>query len=307
MAQFYEIRFKMTCFLTFIKIYRKIIPILCGYYPPLSNFALQKLKIMKRPLILVVNDDGITAPGIKALVEVATTLGEVLVVAPNSPQSGMGHAITIHDPLRLHKTKTFGEHIESYECSGTPVDCVKLAHHVVTRRDGRTIDLCISGINHGSNASLNIIYSGTMSAAMEASLEGIPAIGFSLLHFSWDADFEPSKYFVRQICEFMLENPMEKTKLLNVNIPKLPLSEIKGIKVCRQAKGRWVEAFVEGKDPSGKPYYWMSGKYDLQDSGEDHDIWALENGYVSVVPSNHDLTHYEGIEEMAALELTTVS
>lgn len=257
---------------------------------------------MKRPLILVVNDDGISAPGIKALVEVATTLGEVLVVAPNSPQSGMGHAITIHDPLRLNKTKTFGEHIESYECSGTPVDCVKLAHHVVAKRQGREIDLCVSGINHGSNASLNIIYSGTMSAAMEASLEGIPAIGFSLLHYSWDADFEPAKFFVRQICEFMLSKQLEKTKLLNVNIPKLPLADIKGIKICRQAEGRWLEEFIEGKDPSGKSYYWMSGKYDLHDTDEDHDIWALENGYVSVVPSFHDLTHYVGIDEMKALE-----
>ena len=257
---------------------------------------------MKKPLILVVNDDGISAPGIKALVEVATTLGEVLVVAPNSPQSGMGHAITIHDPLRLHKTKTFGEHIESYECSGTPVDCVKLAHHVVAKRQGREIDLCISGINHGSNASLNIIYSGTMSAAMEASLEGIPAIGFSLLDFRWEADFEPSKFFVRQICELMLSKKLEKTKLLNVNIPRLSLEEIQGIKICRQAEGRWLEEFIEGKDPSGKPYYWMSGKYDLHDDGEDCDIWALKNGYVSVVPSFHDLTHFAGIEEMKALE-----
>ncbi len=277
------------------------------FHRPLSKFAVQKIKTMKRPLILVVNDDGITAPGIKALVEVATTLGEVLVVAPNSPQSGMGHAITIHDPLRLHKTKTFGDHIESYECSGTPVDCVKLAHHVVAKNKGREIDLCISGINHGSNASLNIIYSGTMSAAMEASLEGIPAVGFSLLHYSWDADFEPSKYFVRQICEFMLNNTLETTKLLNVNIPKLPLADIKGIKVCRQAVGRWIEAFVESKDPSGKPYYWMSGKYELLDSGDDHDIWALENGYVSVVPSNHDLTYYQGINEMKALEFEMAS
>ena len=257
---------------------------------------------MKKPLILVVNDDGISAPGIRALVEVATTLGEVLVVAPNSPQSGMGHAITIHDPLRLHKTKTFGEHIESYECSGTPVDCVKLARDVIAKKSGRTIDLCVSGINHGSNASLNIIYSGTMSAAMEASLERIPAIGFSLEHFSWDADFEPSKFFVRQICELMLSDKLKKTRLLNVNIPNLPFSDIKGMKICRQAEGRWIEEFIEGKDPSGKSYYWMSGKYDLLDTGEDCDIWALRNGYVSIVPSFHDLTHYAAIEEMKALE-----
>ena len=197
----------------------------------------------------------------------------------------MGHAITIHDPLRLHRTKTFGEHIESYECSGTPADCVKLAHNVIGKKEGRTIDLCISGINHGSNASLNIIYSGTMSAAMEGSLSGIPSIGFSLNHHSWDADFEPSKYFVRLICELMLSNKLEKTRLLNVNIPQLPLSDIKGMKICRQAEGRWIEELIEGKDPSGRTYYWLGGKYDLHDKGEDCDIWALENGYVSIVPS----------------------
>jgi 5'-nucleotidase len=258
---------------------------------------------MKKPLILIVNDDSIVAPGIKALVEVATTLGEVLVVAPDSPQSGMGHAITIHDPLRLRKTKTFGEHIESYECSGTPADCVKLAHHVVAKRQNREIDLCISGINHGSNASLNILYSGTMSAAMEAYLEGIPAIGFSLLDFSWEADFEPSKFFVRQLCELMLGKSLKTCRLLNVNIPKLPLADIKGIKVCRQAEGRWIEEFVENIDPSRKPYWWMTGRYDLKDAGTDTDIWALENGYVSVVPSHHDLTHYAGLEELRGIDL----
>lgn len=256
---------------------------------------------MKKPLILVVNDDSIAAPGIRALVEVASSLGEVLVVAPNSPQSGMGHAITIHDPLRLRKTKTFGEHIESYECSGTPVDCVKLAHHVVAKRDGRTIDLCLSGINHGSNASLNIIYSGTMSAAMEAYLEGIPAIGFSLLDYSWEADFEPSKFFVRQIAEMMLRNELKETKLLNVNIPKMSLADIKGIRICRQAEGRWIEKFIEGNDPSGKPYWWMTGHFELRDHEEDTDMWALENGYVSVVPSHHDLTNFKAFEELKSI------
>ena len=257
---------------------------------------------MKKPLILVVNDDGISAPGIRALVEVASTLGEVLVVAPDSPQSGMGHAITIHDPLRLRRTKTFGDHIESYECSGTPVDCVKLAHHVIARRDGRTFDLCISGVNHGSNASLNIIYSGTMSAAMEGYLEGVSSVGFSLLDFSQEADFAPAKYFAHQICTFLLKNQSKKPLLLNVNIPRLPLADIKGIKICRQAEGYWAQEFVENNDPSGQPYYWTTGKFELKDDGDDTDIAALKSGFVSVVPSQHDLTNYKAIDVLKNLD-----
>lgn len=164
---------------------------------------------MKKPLILITNDDGVTAPGIRALVEVAQTLGDVLIVAPDSPQSGMGHAITIHDPIRLHPSRAFPG-LEAYECSGTPVDCVKLAVNVLL--EGREPDLCVSGINHGSNASINIIYSGTLSAAMEASLEGVPSIGFSLLDYSYDADFEQGKPFIRQIMQYVLENGMERLR-----------------------------------------------------------------------------------------------
>ena len=255
---------------------------------------------MQKPLILVANDDSIAAKGIKTLAEVMSEIGEVVVVAPDTHQSGMGHAITLDRPLRVVKVKHYLPNVEAYKCNGTPADCVKFGKHFLLK--GRKIDLVVSGINHGSNSSIAILYSGTMSAAMEASLEGIPAIGFSLLDFRWEADFEPSKFFVRQLCELMLSKKLEKTKLLNVNIPRLSLEEIQGIKICRQAEGRWLEEFIEGKDPSGKPYYWMSGKYDLHDDGEDCDIWALKNGYVSVVPSFHDLTHFAGIEEMKALE-----
>ncbi|MEM1124626.1 MAG: 5'/3'-nucleotidase SurE, partial [Bacteroidota bacterium] len=158
---------------------------------------------MTKPLILVTNDDGLFAPGIKALIEVVQEIGTPLVVAPDSPQSGKGHAISIHEPLRLNRVDTFGD-VEAYECSGTPVDCVKLARNVVL--NGRMPDLCVSGINHGSNVAINILYSGTMSAAMEASLEGMNSIGFSLLDFTFDADFEPSKPFVKQIIEHTLKN-----------------------------------------------------------------------------------------------------
>jgi len=256
---------------------------------------------MKKPLILVTNDDGITAPGIRALVEVARQVGEVVVVAPDSPQSGMGHAITIADPIRLHKSKAFDDfNIESYECSGTPVDCVKLAKNVVFK--DRHIDLCLSGVNHGSNASINIIYSGTLSAAMEASLEGIPSIGLSLLDYSYSANFESSKPYVQHLIAYILENGLEQGSLLNVNIPDLPGDQIKGMKVCRQADARWEEEFQESIDPRGQKYYWLTGHFVNNDSGEDTDIWALENGYISVVPSNHDLTNYRAMENLSPLE-----
>jgi len=254
---------------------------------------------MTKPLILVTNDDGIVAPGIRALVEVAAELGEIVIVAPDAPQSGKGHAITIHDPLRLNKVQVFPG-IEAYECSGTPVDCVKLAKHVVLK--GRTIDLCVSGINHGSNASINIIYSGTLSAAMEASLEDIPSIGFSLLDFSFEADFEPAKVWIKKIMQYALNNPFPHGNLLNVNIPKLPLDQIKGFRMSRQAEARWIENFVEGRDPSGQPYYWLSGEFINQDHAEDTDVWALENGYISVVPSMHDLTNYKALEAMRDID-----
>lgn len=251
---------------------------------------------MEKPLILVTNDDGIVAPGIRALVEVASTLGEVVVVAPDSPQSAKGHAITIHNPLRLRKVQTFSG-VEAWECSGTPVDCVKLAKHVVLK--GRNIDLCVSGINHGSNVSVNILYSGTLSAAMEASLEDIPSIGFSLLDFSFDADFSAAKHWAGKMIRYALEKPFPHGNLLNVNIPKLPLAQIKGAKLCRQADARWIEEFMEGRDPSGQPYYWLTGRFVNQDNGQDTDVWALENGYVSVVPAMHDLTNYQALQALA--------
>lgn len=244
----------------------------------------------EKPLILVTNDDGMFAPGLKALVAVAQNLGEVIIVAPDSPQSGQGHAVTLSEPIRLNPVEVFPG-IDAYECSGTPVDCVKLAKHIILK--DRKIDLCVSGINHGSNASINILYSGTMSAAMEAALEGIRSVGFSLLDFSYSADFTPSQPYVKTIMEFVLDGGMQVGHLFNVNIPKLPLEEIKGIKVCRQAHGRWIEEFVEGKDPRGEKYYWLTGKFEVVDEGADHDIWALENGYVAVVPSMHDLTNHE--------------
>lgn len=247
---------------------------------------------MKKPLILIVNDDGITAPGIKALKEVAEKIGKVIVVAPDSPQSGMGHAITLNKPLRLHESKIF-EDTKAYECSGTPVDCVKIAVNQVLSRKP---DLCISGINHGSNSSINIIYSGTMSAAVEAALEGIPSVGFSLLDYNWEADFSEAKKYVEIIIKQILENKLKKNTLLNVNIPARSSEPIKGIKICRQANANWEEKFDERKDPFERSYYWLTGKFVNYDQGNDTDEWALKNNYVSVVPVQFDLTAYKGID-----------
>jgi len=254
---------------------------------------------MSKPLILVTNDDGMFAPGIKALIEVAKEFGEVVVVAPDSPQSGQGHAITISKPLRINKVDVFDD-VVAYECSGTPVDCVKLAKSIILK--DRNIDLCLSGINHGSNASINIIYSGTMSAAMEASVEGIPSIGLSSMDYSFEADFTAPKFFARKIIKYAFENGFGEASLLNVNIPALPIDKIQGIKICHQADGNWTQEFIESKDPRGESYYWMTGEFKLETHDEDSDIFALKNGYVSVVPSMHDLTHYEAIDDLKKLE-----
>lgn len=254
---------------------------------------------MSKPLILVTNDDGMFAPGIHNLIDVARRFGEVVVVAPNSPQSAKGHAITIEDPLRLNKVDVF-DGLEAYECSGTPVDCVKLAKNVILK--DRKVDLCLSGINHGSNASINIIYSGTLSAAMEASIEGIPSIGFSLLDYSLDADFRASRVVVEKMVDYALTEKIKGCMLLNVNIPRLPYDQIKGFRVCRQSEGNWREEFIEASDPRGQNYYWLTGRFETEDLAHDTDLWALENGYVSVVPSGHDLTIHGAIEKNTLIE-----
>lgn len=247
---------------------------------------------MQDPIILITNDDGITAPGIRALIECVQGLGSLYVVAPDKPQSGMGHAITIHSTLRLQKFESI-ENITEFACSGTPVDCVKIA---IDKLLPRKPDLIISGINHGSNSSINIIYSGTMSAAVEGCIEGIPSIGFSLSDFSLNADFSGAKAYARNICMNVLKNKLPEGVCLNVNFPKLPKEELKGLKICRQAKAIWHEEFDERQDPSGKPYYWLTGKFVNLDEGNDTDENALANGYVSIVPVQIDFTAYKAIE-----------
>lgn len=248
-----------------------------------------------KPLILVTNDDGITAPGIRALISVMQEIGEIVVVAPDKPQSATGHAITINNTLYLNKISEDDAPFLEYSCSGTPVDCVKFAGKEVLKRKP---DLCVSGINHGSNSSINVIYSGTMSAAVEAGIEGIPAIGFSLLDFDWNADFDSAKKFIKKIALEVLKNGLPAGVVLNVNIPKLKEKEIKGIKICRQAKAMWVEKFDKRKTPQGKDYYWLTGEFVNQDGGEDTDEFALERGYISVVPVQFDLTAHHAIQQL---------
>ncbi|WP_143304856.1 5'/3'-nucleotidase SurE [Chitinophaga vietnamensis] len=239
-------------------------------------------------LILVTNDDGITAPGIKALIEAVRPLGKVVVVAPDSPQSGKGHAITIGIPLRLNQVELF-EDVEAWQCSGTPVDCVKLARDKILHRKP---DICVSGINHGANHSINVIYSGTMSAAMEAAIEGIPSVGFSFLEYSFDADFSLPVKVAREVTQRMLESDLPAGTLFNVNIPIVAEKDFRGVKICRQADAKWVEEFDERRDPHGKKYYWLTGEFKNRDTGEDTDVWALENNYASLVPVQFDLTNY---------------
>lgn len=248
-----------------------------------------KRKKEELPIILVTNDDGITAPGINNLVEAVRDLGKIVVVAPDKPQSGMGHAITIGHPLRLQAVNTFGD-IEAYQCTGTPVDCVKLAVDKILHRKP---DLCISGINHGANHSINVIYSGTMSAAVEAAIESIPSIGFSLLDYSIDANFDGARKYARLIVQKMLSRAMDKHCILNVNIPAVDHALIKGVKICRQAYAKYVEDFIERKDPHGRKYYWLTGEFVNFDKGRDTDVWALKNNFVSIVPVQFDLTNYD--------------
>ncbi len=256
--------------------------------------------MQKRPLILVTNDDGITAPGIRTLISVMNEIGDVVVIAPDSPQSGMGHAITLDSTIYCDAvTNDEGEQLE-YRCSGTPADCVKMAINEILNKKP---DLCVSGINHGSNSSINVIYSGTMSAAIEAGIEGVPAIGFSLLDYSWNANFDNLKTHIKKIVSQVLQNGLPDGIVLNVNFPKLNKKNFKGIKICRQARANWVEEFDKRTNPQGKEYYWLTGNFVNLDHGEDTDVWALENEYISVVPVHFDLTAHHYIQELNSWKL----
>ena len=282
-------------FLSFVYTFHSVLLQLSKKVSIINPILQHKTMKKDRPLILITNDDGISAPGLKALIAVMAEIGDIVVVAPDTPQSAMGHAITINSTLYLNKISKENDSFLEYSCSGTPVDCVKLAVNEILKRKP---DLCVSGVNHGSNSSINVIYSGTMSAAVEAGIEGIPAIGFSLLDYDWNANFDNIKSFIRKISLEVLENGLPEGVVLNVNFPKLEEKEIKGIRICRQAKAIWVEKFDKRKTPQGRDYYWLAGEFVNQDKGEDTDEWALHNGYISVVPVQFDLTAHHAVQQL---------
>ena len=240
----------------------------------------------KQPLILVTNDDSVKAPGLRFLIECVKPLGKVVVVAPDRPQSGTAHAVTVNHPLRLELISREKDY-EEYSCNGTPADCVKLAFRVVLKKRA---DFVFSGINHGTNASINIIYSGTMAAVFEGALAGVSSAGFSLTDYNRDADFSSSAVYIKKILKEVIKNKLPAGVCLNINIPAVPEKMIKGIKVCRQAEGTWQEDFDERTDPQGRKYYWMTGVFVKTGHGKDTDEWALEHNYISVVPVQFDFT-----------------
>lgn len=249
----------------------------------------------RKPVILVTNDDGFRAKGIEALIEMAKPFGRIIAVAPDEGNSGMSHAITIKTPLRLKK-RSRTDDVELYSVNGTPVDCVKLAMNQLFTNPP---DLILSGINHGSNSSVSIIYSGTMAATIEGSLYNVPSIGFSLLDYGNNPDFSAAVHFGRPIIEAVLENGLSNRSCLNVNIPVLPIDMIKGVKICRQNNGIWREEFEKRTDPRGQDYFWLTGFFhNNEPDATDTDEWALANGYISIVPITTDFTNYKEIERL---------
>lgn len=251
--------------------------------------------------ILVTNDDSIHSPGLRLLVEIASKFGNVKVVAPNSPQSGMGHAVTVNTNLRVLKSDVFSdlENVTTYISSGTPVDCVKWAMYQIFST--KKPDLILSGINHGRNDAVTVLYSGTMSAAMEGAIEDIPSIGFSFGAHSWKADMKPFEKYITEIIHQAFQNDFPTHTCLNVNIPDLPIEKIKGVRVCRQGVASWENLFVERLDPLGLPYYWLAGNFISQETPEkqkESDCFRLENGYITVVPIQCDLTNYAVLDAM---------
>jgi len=252
-------------------------------------------------LILVTNDDGIQAKGLKALIEVVKPFGEVVVIAPAESRSGMSHAITVKHPIRV-KTIKEEPNLTLFCCNGTPVDCVKLAINTLLDRKP---DLIVSGINHGSNSSASILYSGTMAAALEGCLNGIPSIGFSLLDYSPDAEFKGTVKYISDIIKKAFTSGIPAGTCLNVNFPKENSQDIKGVKICRQTKGVWIEEFDKRTDPQKKTYYWLTGEFtNLEPDAKDTDEWALQNNYVSIVPVQTDLTSYQAIDHFRKWNLS---
>jgi len=249
-----------------------------------------------KPLIFISNDDGIQANGLQTLIEAIKPFGDIFVVAPEKGESGKSHAITMNVPIRVTKILE-KDNIVIYSCTGTPVDSVKLA---INQLLPRKPDYLVSGINHGSNASISVLYSGTMGVAIEGCLNGIPSIGFSVLDHSSNADFSIAKAYIGSIFKNVMENGLPSGTCLNVNFPVVPLNQIKGVKVCRQTKGVWKEEFEKRKDPHNSDYYWLTGDFNnFEPDANDTDEWALANNYISIVPILVDLTSNLGIKHLS--------
>ena len=249
----------------------------------------------KDKLILITNDDGLYANGIRTLISIMKGYGKLVIISATESRSAMSQALTVKHPLRV-KLLEEDDNKRVYACSGTPTDGVKLA---VNQLLERIPDLIVSGINHGSNASASVLYSGTMAAALEGCLYGITSVGFSLNSYSATADFSVCEEYIRKVCELLLRDPLPKGICLNVNIPALTAAEIKGMVVARQAMGSWQEEFEKRKDPAGKTYYWLTGSFiNHEPESTDTDEWAIQHGYVSVVPVSTDMTAHSYISTL---------
>ena len=248
-----------------------------------------------RPLILVTNDDGYSSKGITELIAMAQRIGDVVVVAPDAAQSGKSHAITFSNYIRV-KTITDEPNLKVYSVTGTPVDCVKMA---INRLLDRQPDLLLSGINHGTNSTVCAFYSGTLGAATEGAMNGIPSVGVSLCSFDLNADFSVVVKHTEPILKRLLATNTDKNLCLNINFPDIPETDFLGMKICRQADGLWKEDFIEYQDPSGRPFYWLSGEFiNNEPDSADTDEWALAHGYASIVPINLDSTDYARLKKI---------
>jgi 5'-nucleotidase len=262
------------------------------------------VKEVSEKVLLITNDDGIEAKGLRELVDAVRSYGRVVVVAPAEPQSAMSHAITVKVPLRIRKVME-EDSVIMYKCYGTPVDCVKMAfNHVLTSKP----DLLLSGINHGSNSATSVFYSGTMGAALEGCINEVPSIGFSLLNLDHDADFSASKHYISKITGMVLKNGLPRDVCLNVNIPDVDIDSIRGIRVCRQNKGYWREEYEKRTDPQGRNYFWLTGTFhNSEPDATDTDEWALSQNFVSVVPLHIDMTCYKTLSALESWNFDSLS
>ena len=253
----------------------------------------------RKPTILVTNDDGYLAKGLRKLANLMSQIGKVVVVSTEQVKSAQGHSMTINEPLRLRQLEK-SEDFEMYVLNGCPVDCAKVGFQMIL---DEYPDLLVSGINHGSNASTNVIYSGTMAAVVEACMDGIPAIGFSLEDYSPNANFDNLDSYILDITNKVLKEGLPKGICLNVNFPKATEENpIKGVKICRQAKARWREIFDKRKDPHNRDYFWIGGEFIVEDDGTDTDVYALKHNYVSIVPTHYDWTAYDVMDKLKSFE-----